>query len=142
MAYEADKRGGDAPNQGGPGKPQLGYGNNIDGIPLQGDMPQTESSAVPNRTDADFNAKGDLESDYPVDYFDAEENRLGDPIRGALGDERWSDGVQDEENLEFAEQNDDVDDEFGLPEMGPIDLIEMPTPQQLDPSSSDRYLQE
>jgi hypothetical protein len=138
------QQGGSAPNQGDAGERLLGYGNNIDGIPLDDDMPQTESSAVPNRTDADFNTIGDRESDYAVDYFDAEESRLGDPISDAQAktDENWSDGISDEENMEFAEQTDDVEETDGLPEMGPIDVIEKPTPQQLDPSSSGRYLTE
>lgn len=142
MAYQ----GGNALNQGDAGDRQEGYGNNIEGIPLDGELPQTESSADPDRAELDFTEKGDLESDYARDYFDAEEERLGDPIAESSGkktDESWSPGIEDEENMEFAEQTGDIDDDAeGLPEMGPIDVVEKPTPEQLDPASSDRYLTE
>jgi hypothetical protein len=95
--------------------------------------------------------KGDLESDYAAEYFDAEEDRLGDPLEANQpdnerieADERWSEGINDEANemLEEYEMAGDQIDENALPEMGPIDLIEKPTLEQLDPSTSDRYITE
>jgi hypothetical protein len=146
MGYQ----GSDIPNQDTAGAAErlLGYSNGIEGIPLEGDLPlDPKSSATPNREDADFNAKGDLESDYAEDYFDAEEERLGDPLADqrvvATNDpEKWSEGVEDEANLELADLDKDFPDDQALPEMGRIELIEKPTAEQLDPSSSDRYITE
>lgn len=126
----------------------LGYSHGITGIPLQGDTTQDlKSSATPNREDGDFNVAGDLESDYAVDYFDAEEQRLGD----LMADKRdvpnedpnhWSDGIDDEANPGLEALESDFPDDQALPEMGKIELIEEPTPEQLDPASSDRYITE
>jgi hypothetical protein len=148
MGYQ----GSDIPNQETGGEHLLGTGYSIEGIPLEDDMPQLEkTSATPNRDDTDFNVQGDLESDYAVDYFDAEEDRLGDPLEANQpdnerieADERWSEGINDEANemLEEYELAGDQIDENALPEMGPIDVIEKPTLEQLDPSTSDRYITE
>lgn len=95
--------------------------------------------------------------DVPVDdqgeatkaqhYFNADEERLGDPIVDysiKKADVRWSEGVEDEENLELADadQEDALSEHTALPEMLPIDLVESPTPEQLDGKSSQRYLTE
>ena len=123
------------------GDSELGY--ELDGVPM-GEYPG--EPVTPNRADADFSPVIDEDEEtYARDYFDdADREGIADPIAEAQGkaDERWSDGIEDEANPIFAEQNDDVDDDHSLPEMGPIDVIEIPTPEQLDPSSSDRYLQE
>lgn len=78
------------------------YGDNIEGIPLKGDLPQVKGSAVPNR-DESFtlaNPQGEQEP-YTVDYFDAETAELGDPKAPYVADkedEQWSAGLADEEN--------------------------------------------
>lgn len=146
MGYQ----GSDIPNQDQAGAAEhlLGYSYGIDGIPLEGDIPQdVKSSATPNREDADFNVMGDLEADYAVDYFDAEEQRLGDLMEDKravpnVDPNVWSEGIDDEANpgLQMLEQ--DFPDQEALPEMGKIELIEEPTPEQLDPLSSDRYITE
>lgn len=140
--------GSDIPNQDSSAKEHLlGYGHGIEGIPLEDDMPQLEKTSVtPNRDDTDFNVAGDLESDYAVDYFDAEEERLGDPLDANTpieADETWSEGVEDEANLELANLEDEmVDPNVALPEMGEPDVVETPTPEQLDPTTSERYIDE
>jgi hypothetical protein len=124
---------------------RLGTGYELDGVPLDELTPEPPE---PNRADsANFSpvSDDDDDSEYARDYFDdADRERIADPIAESQGrsDERWSEGIEDEANPVFAEQNDDVDDENSLPEMGPIDVIEVPTPEQLDPNSSDRYLSE
>lgn len=140
------QRSDNVPDQDRPGQRQLGTGNSINGIPFESDISQTKKSVFPNRADADLNPEGETESDdiHARDYFDDEQERLSDPIAEAYGinQVKWSEGIEDEANPVFAEQNDEIDDARSLPEMGPIDLIEIPTPDQLDPNSADRYLQE
>lgn len=146
MGYQ----GNDIPNQdlNDAQERKLGYGYGVDGIPLKGDLPQDpKSSTTPNRDDADFNVKGDLESDYARDYFDAEGERLADPLTdrrvvGQEANETWSEGIGDEANLEMEAMDKDFPDDQALPEMGMIELIEEPTAEQLDPNSSDRYITE
>lgn len=122
-----------------------GYSNNIDGIPLpgSGDMPQIQSSAAPNREDTpDFTEKGEPESDYPNDYFDAEEERLGDPLapyEANKDDSRWSEGIEDEENLEL-EKNEDTSGEGVFPETQPLH-VEGRSDEQTDEEFSGRQLE-
>lgn len=127
---------------------QVGYGYGVNGIPLGEQMPQdAKRSVTPNREDVDFNPNGDLDSNYAEDYFDAEEKRLP----GAFEERRevpsedpnaWSPGLADEQNAEFEALDRDFPDDQALPEMGIIEIIEKPEPEQLNAESSDRYLTE
>jgi hypothetical protein len=109
---------------------QGGYGNNIDGIPLPGDMPQIQGSSTPNRDDTSLlsNPDGDTEGEYAVDYFDAVENETGqqpEPYVADKSNQKWSEGLEDEENdyglLSFDEQDNDWNEGL-LPETQPLHL--------------------
>jgi hypothetical protein len=101
------------------------YGNNIEGIPLPGDMPQIESSAVPNREDSNtlLNPDGDTNIKFAQDYFDDEEAELGGegaPFVESKDNEQSL--VEDEENsgaFSFSEMDKDWD-EGVFPETQPL----------------------
>jgi hypothetical protein len=107
---------------------QGGYGNNIDGVPLPGDLPQLEGSAVPNRDDSSLlsNPEGETEAEYAVDYFDAVESETGGQSSSYVADKsnrQWSEGIQDEENdfgLGSSFDQDEDWDEGLLPETQPL----------------------
>ena len=103
------------------------YSNNIEGIPLPGDMPQVQGSAVPNREDTSLlqNPDGDTEAEYAVDYFDAVESDSADEYLPSKDNQQWSPGLEDEENNyglnSFSDQDNDWDE--GLwPETQPLHL--------------------
>lgn len=107
------------------------YSNNIEGIPLPGaeSMPEVKGSAVPNRDDSATlsNPEGGEDVTYPVDYFDAMGSETGttEPLESKDIQEKWSDGLQDEENdsgdASFAQLDDDWN-EGAFPETQPFHM--------------------
>ncbi|HEY9793208.1 MAG TPA: hypothetical protein V6D22_22600 [Candidatus Obscuribacterales bacterium] len=87
------------------------YGNNIEGVPLPGDIPQVQGSAVPNREDSPTlqNPQGEALDEAPLDYVTKEsKERDGGPFVDSKDDEQWSPGIEDEENsgfMSFSEQD-------------------------------------
>jgi hypothetical protein len=95
---------------------QGGFGNNIDGIPLPGDMPQVDSSASPNREDSVTLSNPDfVEDEHPERYFKDMEDALGNSDEGYIpnkaAQESAEAGIEDEENdyglLSFTELDND-----------------------------------
>lgn len=94
----------------------------ISGIPMPGGLVQVEGQSVEPNRDEDQGAfrRDDRGENYARDYFDDEEERLGDldgPYIVNKDDHQWSDGLKDEENEE-----DLGDDEAILPETQPLHI--------------------
>ncbi len=103
-----------------------GKANSVSGIPMPGTIVQVQGKSVePNRKEPDkpFKIDGTGEN-YARDYFDSESERLGNLEDGYVaekGDQNWSSGLQDEENVD--ENAVDTDDSEGLlPECQPLHL--------------------
>jgi hypothetical protein len=81
-----------------------GKANDVTGIPLPGTIPQVEGQSVePNREEPQGSFKTESAENYAHDYFDDQEDCLGDleaPYTANKDDQRWSDGIKDEENEE------------------------------------------
>ncbi len=106
--------------------PGKGKGNAVSGIPMAGGFTQIQGQSVePNREERidAFKTDGTGEN-YAHDYFDDEEARLGDlnePYVANKDDQHWSDGLQDEANMD--ENANDVEGQEGvLPELQPLHL--------------------
>lgn len=106
--------------------PGKGRGNAVSGIPLAGAFTQIQGQSVePNREERldAFKTDGTGEN-YAHDYFDDEEERLGDleqPYVANKDDQNWSEGLQDEANMD--ENANDVEGQEGvLPELQPLHL--------------------
>jgi hypothetical protein len=106
-------------NQQGKGK-----ANDVSGIPLPGAIPQVEGQSVePNRDEPQGAFKTESTDNYAHDYFDDEEDRLGNlqaPYTANKADQEWSDGIKDEEN-----EDDARDDEGLFPETQPLHVDPM-----------------
>ncbi len=102
------------------------YGENIDGIPLSGDMSELFGSAAPNRENSELfsNPEGEDDEEFVVDYVTAECQRSDDWEKTESKDDlSWSEGLEDEANLvgevSFA-QLDEISEEDVLPETQPL----------------------
>lgn len=109
---------------------QSDYGNNIEGIPLPGDIPQVEGSAAPNepRSYTLHNPDGETEPPFSNDYFEAEQRRQGgarSPYIENKDNREWSPGVEDEENdygtVSFSQLDNDWN-EGAYPETQPLQV--------------------
>lgn len=132
-----------------PGDNRLGSDANdahdIEEIPAEENL-TAESSALTGEEDARIDALYDSESrPATIDYLNSEDKPQPSPrdldAGSVTADEEWSVGIEDEENQALFDVN-EPDSPSALPEMGTIDLVETPSDQQLDPSSSDRYITE
>jgi len=99
-----------------------GKANSISGIPMPGVLIQLQGQSVETNRDEEEGAfrRDDRGENYARDYFDDEEERLGDldgPYIVNKDDQQWSDGLKDEENDE-----DLGDDEAILPESQPLHI--------------------
>ena len=100
------------------------YGNNIEGIPLPGDIPQVEGSAAPNRDDSEtlHNPEGQPEQE-PVGSAPSKA-QPDQPFVASKDDETWSPGLEDEENngyMSFSEQDQDWNEGL-FPETEPLQV--------------------
>lgn len=105
-----------------------GYGNNIEGIPLPGDIPQVESSAAPYRDEpaGAFDPESGDNAEYAVDYFDAvDADDPHEPYIANKDDRRWSAGIADEENDEGPASFGELDNDWSegiFPETEPLSV--------------------
>ena len=88
-----------------------GKANPISGFPLPGSMSQEEGSSVePNRDEPKKTLEHQDDGErYARDYFDDEEERLGDlsqPFVANKDDEEWSVGIADEANPDIEQGSD------------------------------------
>jgi hypothetical protein len=103
------------------------YGNNIEGVPLPGDIPQVIGSSAPNRDHSPTLRKpeGEPENEAPLDYVKkTAEQRHDEPFVPSKDADQWSSGIDDEENSGYMSFS-DVDEEWpeGLfPETEPLTI--------------------
>ncbi len=93
----------------------------VSGIPLPNTIVQVDGQTVEtNREEPSVSFKSETRENVGHTYFSDEEERLGnieEPFVNNKADQKWSEGLADESNLD---EDDNDDDECLLPETQPL----------------------